>query len=87
MLPRAARASLLDATVTRSPRATFRATPGTGRLRPSARTAVRGLALAGAWTDTGWPATMEGAVRSGLAAAHEVLAAPLRPARPVEVAA
>jgi monoamine oxidase len=36
---------------------------------------VPGLFLAGAWTDTGWPATMEGAVRSGRAAAHELLEA------------
>jgi monoamine oxidase len=36
---------------------------------------VPGLFLAGAWTDTGWPATMEGAVRSGHAAAREALAA------------
>jgi hydroxysqualene dehydroxylase len=78
MLPRARRATLLDAIVTRSPHATFRATPGAGRLRPPARTDVPGLALAGAWTDTGWPATMEGAVRSGLAAAREVLARPAR---------
>jgi len=72
--PRARRATLLDATVTRSPRATFRATPGAARLRPPARTDVPGLAIAGAWTDTGWPATMEGAVRSGHAAAREALA-------------
>ena len=48
--------------------------PGPGALRPAARTAVPGLYLAGAWTDTGWPATMEGAVRSGTAAAAAVLA-------------
>jgi len=54
--------------------ATFRQAPGTARLRPGAQTALPRLALAGAWTDTGWPATMEGAVRSGLAAARSVLA-------------
>ena len=37
-----------------------------------AATALPGLVLAGAWTDTGWPDTMEGAVRSGLAAAREL---------------
>jgi uncharacterized protein with NAD-binding domain and iron-sulfur cluster len=84
MLPRARHATLLDATVTRSPRATFRAAPGAGRLRPPAHTDVPGLALAGAWTDTGWPATMEGAVRSGRAAAREVLTGPVRSHRAVE---
>jgi squalene-associated FAD-dependent desaturase len=59
--------------VTREQRATFRQAPGTRALRPGPRTALQGLVLAGAWTDTGWPATMEGAVRSGLAAAREVL--------------
>ncbi|HEV2773740.1 MAG TPA: FAD-dependent oxidoreductase, partial [Thermoleophilaceae bacterium] len=58
---------------TREPAATFRAAPGVARLRPGARTRVPGLVLAGAWTDTGWPATMEGAVRSGLTAAEEVV--------------
>jgi squalene-associated FAD-dependent desaturase len=54
--------------VTRERQATFRQRPGTVGLRASARTALPGLYLAGAWTDTGWPATMEGAVRSGDAA-------------------
>jgi squalene-associated FAD-dependent desaturase len=49
--------------------ATFAAHPGTQQFRRPATTPVAGLALAGAWTDTGWPATMEGAVRSGEAAA------------------
>ena len=47
--------------------------PGSRRCRPGPRTACRGLYLAGAWTDTGWPATMEGAVRSGVAAARAVV--------------
>jgi squalene-associated FAD-dependent desaturase len=59
--------------VTREPEATFRGAPGTRALRPAA-TAVEGVYLAGAWTDTGWPATMEGAVRSGLTAARAALA-------------
>jgi hydroxysqualene dehydroxylase len=87
MLTRARRAKLLDAAVTRSPRATFRAAPGAGRLRPPARTGIPGLALAGAWTDTGWPATMEGAVRSGHAAAREVLTGPIRSRRGAETVA
>jgi len=65
----AGRASVVDAVVTREHRATFRGVPGTARLRPGASTAVDGLFLAGAWTDTGWPATMEGAARSGATAA------------------
>ncbi|HZO33828.1 MAG TPA: hydroxysqualene dehydroxylase HpnE [Gaiellaceae bacterium] len=76
LLPQAGAAQLLDGTVTREPRATFRAGPGVSRRRPPAATALAGLALAGAWTDTGWPATMEGAVRSGHAAASAVLATP-----------
>jgi squalene-associated FAD-dependent desaturase len=76
LLPRAGGATLLDGAVTREPRATFRGAPGTARHRPAARTALPGLALAGAWTDTDWPATMEGAVRSGHAAASTVLATP-----------
>jgi squalene-associated FAD-dependent desaturase len=60
--------------VTREQRATFRQGPGTAALRPGPRTRIPGLYLAGAWTDTGWPATMEGAVRSGVAAARAVIA-------------
>lgn len=56
--------------VTRDRRATFRQAPGCGRLRPASGTAVPGLLLAGAWTDTGWPDVMEGAVRSGEEAAR-----------------
>ncbi|MDR0346121.1 MAG: FAD-dependent oxidoreductase, partial [Nocardiopsaceae bacterium] len=41
-------------------------------LRPGSQTAHAGLVLAGAWTDTGWPDTMEGAVRSGLNAARQL---------------
>jgi hydroxysqualene dehydroxylase len=74
VLPRARGAEVLDFAATHEPRATFSATPGTARLRPGTRTDVPGLYLAGAWTDTGWPATMEGAVRSGLAAARAILA-------------
>ena len=73
LLPAARDAEVLDFTVTREPKATFRAAPGTRRLRPPQRTGVPGVYLAGAWTDTGWPATMEGAVRSGLAAARAAL--------------
>lgn len=70
----AAAATRLDAVVTREQAATFRGVPGTQALRPGPRTAIPNLYLAGAWTDTGWPATMEGAVRSGVAAARALLA-------------
>lgn len=81
VLPLARTARLLDAHVTKEPRATFRGAPGTAALRPGPRTALPGLFLAGAWTDTGWPATMEGAVRSGVAAAGAALADRARPER------
>ncbi|HUB75411.1 MAG TPA: hydroxysqualene dehydroxylase HpnE [Solirubrobacteraceae bacterium] len=75
VLPRARGAEVIDFAVTHEPRATFRAAPGSAKLRPGTRTAVPGLYLAGAWTATGWPATMEGAVRSGQAAAAAIVAA------------
>jgi squalene-associated FAD-dependent desaturase len=74
VLPAAREATVLDVAVTHEPRATFRAAPGSRRLRPGATTSVPGLYLAGSWTDTGWPATMESAVRSGVAAARAALA-------------
>ena len=72
LFPAAAQARVVDCFVTREPRATMHQVPGAGRLRPGAATAVPGLVLAGAWTDTGWPDTMEGAVRSGLNATREL---------------
>ncbi|OKK22423.1 phytoene dehydrogenase [Streptomyces sp. CB00455] len=79
LLPAARGAKVRDFFVTRERTATFAPTPGVGRLRPGARTDTPGLYLAGAWTATGWPATMESAVRSGLNAAHAALAALGRP--------
>ncbi|MBX6750363.1 MAG: FAD-dependent oxidoreductase [Micromonosporaceae bacterium] len=73
VVPDIATADLIDFFVTRERAATFRPAPGQAALRPPARTYAPGLFLAGAWTDTGWPATMEGAVRSGQAAARAVL--------------
>jgi hydroxysqualene dehydroxylase len=73
LLPRMRDAQVRDFFVTRERHATFRPAPGTAALRPPAVTACPGLFLAGAWTATGWPATMEGAVRSGTAAAHALL--------------
>ena len=75
LLPLTRRATLERFFVTRVPHATFRQGPGCASLRPGPRTGVPGLFLAGAWTDTGWPATMEGAVRSGRSAADGALAA------------
>jgi squalene-associated FAD-dependent desaturase len=73
LFPAARGARVREAFVTREPRATFRQAPGCLAYRPAARTALDGLALAGAWTDTGWPDTMEGAVHSGNTAAELVL--------------
>ncbi len=73
LLPAARGARIRDFFVTRERTATFAPAPGVGRLRPAARTQSSGLFLAGAWTATGWPATMESAVRSGTAAAREAL--------------
>jgi squalene-associated FAD-dependent desaturase len=72
LFPATAQAQVVDCFVTRERRATFRQEPGCEQLRPQAATALPGLVLAGAWTDTGWPDTMEGAVRSGLNAAREL---------------
>lgn len=74
LLPGARGARLERFVITREHAATFRAAPGHRALRPGPRTGIEGLALAGAFTDTGWPATMEGAVRSGHAAAEAALA-------------
>lgn len=79
LLPKARGAHVQDFFVTRERTATFAPTPGVGRLRPGARTKAPGLYLAGAWTATGWPATMESAVRSGVSAAGAVLSALGRP--------
>jgi squalene-associated FAD-dependent desaturase len=89
VLPAARSARVLDSFVTREPQATFDPAPGQASLRPGQVTAHPGLVLAGAWTATGWPATMEGAVRSGLAAAAGLseTAPTARPVRLPEAAA
>jgi len=74
-LPAARNAELLKATVIKEAEATFSPQPGVDRWRPQQQTSIRGLFLAGDWTATGWPATMEGAVRSGYLAAEAVLRA------------
>jgi squalene-associated FAD-dependent desaturase len=63
--PEVGQARLLHARVVAQPAALFSARPGADRLRPPQRTSIPNLALAGDWTATGWPATMESAVRSG----------------------
>ncbi|MEU7566442.1 hydroxysqualene dehydroxylase HpnE [Streptomyces fradiae] len=88
LLPPARHARVTDFFVTRERTATFAPAPGVARLRPGARTRLPGLYLAGAWTATGWPATMEGAVRSGFTAAAAALSALGRPhVHPLEEAA
>lgn len=71
-LPAAASRRLLHAAVIKEPDATF--VPAPGLRRPGAATPVDNLFLAGAYTDTGWPATMESAVRSGSIAAAALVA-------------
>ena len=75
LLPAAAGARITESMVTRERAATFFGAPGSHALRAGVRTARGAVFMAGAWCDTGWPATMEGAVRSGsqagrLAAEH-----------------
>ena len=60
--------------IVRERRATFEATPEQNALRPGVATGLKNLFLAGDWTDTGLPATIEGSVRSGDRAADHVLA-------------
>jgi squalene-associated FAD-dependent desaturase len=79
--PAAGNAQLLRWWVVTEHGATFAVRPGIEGLRPPQRTAVDGLFLAGDWTDTGWPATMEGAVRSGYLAAQGILTVLDRPTR------
>jgi len=71
--PETTQAQLIHSRMVTEHQAVFSVKPGIERLRPSQRTAVKGLYLAGDWTSTGWPATMEGAVRSGLQAAEFLL--------------
>ena len=70
--PRVHDANLVKAHVVKEQRATFSAAPETESLRPGTACAIPNLHLAGDWTRSGWPATMEGAVRSGYIAAEAV---------------
>lgn len=66
-------AKLLHSRLVTDHRAVFSPLPGVEKLRPSQQSPVANLQLAGDWTETGWPATMEGAVRSGYLAAENAL--------------
>jgi len=70
LLPLARDAKVEEFFVTREKHATFRQASGSAALRPGPGTPVPGLYLAGSWTATGWPDTMESAVRSGISAAR-----------------
>jgi zeta-carotene desaturase len=71
-LPKVNDAKLTRSLVIKEARATFSAKPGMNSARPETRTQIGGLYLAGDWTRTEWPATMEGAVRSGYLAAEAI---------------
>ena len=79
--PNVQQATLLKAAVTKEVRATYSVPPMIDRVRPGSHSPWPGIYLAGDWTATGWPATMEGAVRSGYLAAEAITqssGAPLR---------
>jgi hypothetical protein len=69
VFPESRNARLLHSVVIKEKRATFSPTCAAEPLRPGARTPLEGFFLAGDWTDTGLPATIEGAVMSGMRAA------------------
>lgn len=73
LFPAAATAEVKRTRVVTEHAATFSAVPGVDRWRPAQATPIPNLFLAGDWTATGWPATMEGAVRSGYLAAEAIL--------------
>jgi len=70
VIPRLRGLTLIRGASTRDADATF--VPSPGLVRPGVSTALRNVVIAGAWTDTGWPATMESAVRSGRSAAAQL---------------
>ena len=90
VLPAIREATLIKGTVVKEMSATFSPAPGSDQWRPSQKSPLANLFLAGDWTATGWPSTMEGAVRSGYLAAEAILSdagAPqkfLRPDLPAE---
>lgn len=74
VFPAAHQARLLRSRLVTEQSAVFSVQPGIEQIRPAQRTSISNLALAGDWTSTGWPATMEGAVRSGYLAAEAIAA-------------
>jgi uncharacterized protein with NAD-binding domain and iron-sulfur cluster len=76
--PEVAKAKLLKSGILKEARATFSVTPGLERSRPAQTTGIPGLYIAGDWTRTDWPSTMEGAARSGRLAAGAVVGDPVR---------
>jgi zeta-carotene desaturase len=80
-LPEVRKAALTKAHVVKELRATISAVPGMEAKRPPTHTRIPNLYLAGDWTRSGWPATMEGAVRSGYLAAEAVTRAAGQPKR------
>ena len=70
--PEARTTKLVKSGVLKEAKATFSVLPGMDRARPRQETPVPGLVVAGDWTQTGWPSTMEGGVRSGYLAAEAV---------------
>jgi zeta-carotene desaturase len=81
VFPAAREAKLVDSRIVTDPTAVLSVRPGVESSRPPAQTPIENLFLAGDWTATGWPSTMEGAVRSGRLAAEAVLAKVGRPRR------
>jgi squalene-associated FAD-dependent desaturase len=79
VFPAAQNARVIQSRVVTERAAVFSPLPGVEALRPTQATALPGLVLAGDWTQTGWPSTMEGAVRSGYLAAETVLGAVDKP--------
>jgi hydroxysqualene dehydroxylase len=73
VFPRAREAKVKRSIVVKQRHATFRCLPGANELRPGSQTPIANLFLAGEWTDTGWPSTMESAVRSGYNAAQTII--------------
>jgi zeta-carotene desaturase len=73
VLPATRDATLVKGTVVKEMSATFSPAPGSDQWRPGQITPYTGLFIAGDWTSTGWPSTMEGAVRSGFLAAEAIL--------------
>lgn len=76
VFPAARQARLLHSRVVTDPHAVFSPTPRNEQLRPPPRTPIPNLVLAGDWVQTGWPATMESAARSGMQAARILLPGP-----------